>query len=45
MARRLAKLKKTVRKQPVIPGVYVNDNFGRWQSDFNHQVDHCLSEE
>ena len=22
--------------------IYVNDNFGRWQSDFNKQVDHCL---
>jgi nicotinamidase-related amidase len=21
---------------------YVNDNFGRWQSDFRRQVQHCL---
>lgn len=25
-----------------IPAVYVNDNFGRWRSDFGAQVDHCL---
>jgi nicotinamidase-related amidase len=25
-----------------IPVVYVNDNFGRWQSDLNRQVEHCL---
>ena len=22
--------------------IYVNDNFGRWRSDFNAQVEHCL---
>jgi nicotinamidase-related amidase len=27
-----------------IPAVYVNDNFGRWRSDFNAQVDHCLND-
>lgn len=25
-----------------IPVVYVNDNFGRWQSDFRGVVEHCL---
>jgi nicotinamidase-related amidase len=25
-----------------IPAIYVNDNFGRWRSDFSAQVDHCL---
>lgn len=25
-----------------IPVVYVNDNFGRWRSDFNDVVNHCL---
>lgn len=24
-----------------IPAIYVNDNFGRWQSDFRAQVEHC----
>jgi len=27
-----------------IPAIYVNDNFGRWRSDFHAQVDHCLTE-
>src|SRR5205814_3764657 len=22
--------------------IYVNDNFGRWQSDFRRQVQHCM---
>lgn len=25
-----------------IPILYVNDNFGRWKSDFKAQVEHCL---
>lgn len=25
-----------------IPCIYVNDNFGHWQADFNKLVDHCL---
>lgn len=24
-----------------VPSVYVNDNFGRWQSDFKAQVEYC----
>jgi nicotinamidase-related amidase len=28
-----------------IPTLYVNDNFGRWQSDFQKLVDHCCSAE
>lgn len=43
MARRLAELKRRAR-QANVPVVYVNDNFGRWQSDFNTQVNHCLEE-
>ena len=27
-----------------VPVVYVNDNFGRWRSDFNAQVEHCLQD-
>jgi nicotinamidase-related amidase len=41
MARRVAALKRRAR-QAEIPVIYVNDNFGRWRSDFNAQVDHCL---
>ena len=43
MARRLAELKRRA-KQYDIPIVYVNDNFGRWRSDFNAQVEHCLQD-
>jgi nicotinamidase-related amidase len=41
MARRLARLKEKARRAG-IPAIYVNDNFGRWQSDFNRVVEHCL---
>lgn len=41
MARKLLRLKQRAKKAGV-PVVYVNDNFGRWQSDFRRQVQHCL---
>ena len=41
MARALAELKRRA-KAANVPVVYVNDNFGRWQSNFNSQVEHCL---
>src|ERR1051326_388110 len=41
MARRLAELKRRA-KQAGIPAVYVNDNYGKWQSDFNRLIEHCL---
>lgn len=44
MAKRLAALKKRVREAE-IPVIYVNDNFGRWQSDFNKLLAHCLEED
>ena len=40
MARRLAALKGRARKLD-IPAIYVNDNFGRWRSDFATLVAHC----
>ena len=40
-ADRAAELKRRAREAK-IPVVYVNDNFGRWQSNFNTQVEHCL---
>lgn len=43
MARRLAAFKDRA-KQEGVPIVYVNDNFGRWRSDFNAQVEHCLQD-
>lgn len=27
-----------------IPVLYVNDNFGKWRSDFQQQVQHCLQD-
>src|SRR5947208_1829959 len=41
MARRIADLKRRAKEQGV-PVVYVNDSFGRWRSDLNAQVEHCL---
>lgn len=41
MAQRLLALKRRLQAANV-PTIYVNDNFGRWQSDFNKQVEHCL---
>jgi len=29
-------------RQANVPVIYVNDNFGRWRSDFRAQVEHCL---
>lgn len=43
MAHRIAALKKAARKAG-IPAIYVNDNFGRWQSDFRRVVEHCLQD-
>ena len=40
MARRLARLKARARRAG-IPAVYVNDNYGRWRSDFRHLTAHC----
>jgi nicotinamidase-related amidase len=42
-ARKIAGLKKRARRAGV-PTIYVNDNFGRWRSDFRQQVEHCLGE-
>jgi nicotinamidase-related amidase len=44
MAERIADLKR-VAKEHGVPVVYVNDNFGRWRSDFKAQVEHCLRPE
>lgn len=41
MAERIAELKRRACRLK-IPAVYVNDNFGRWRSDFQAYVDHCL---
>jgi nicotinamidase-related amidase len=40
-ARRIAVLKRRARAAGV-PVIYINDNFGRWRSDFREAVVHCL---
>ena len=44
VGKNIAALKKRA-KAAGIPCVYVNDNFGRWQSDFNKIVEHCTDDE
>ena len=41
VAERVAELKQRA-KEAKVPVIYVNDNFGRWRSDFHAQVKHCL---
>jgi len=41
MARRLAKLKRRARQEK-IPIIYVNDNFGKWRSDFRKLIGDSL---
>lgn len=43
IARTVASLKNKASAAGV-PVIYVNDNFGRWQSDFRKLVDHCLND-
>ena len=42
VAERIARLKARAR-QADVPVVYVNDNHGKWRSDFRQQVDHVLA--
>jgi nicotinamidase-related amidase len=42
MAIRLAALKRRASGAG-IPAIYVNDNFGRWRSDFRQTVAHCTA--
>jgi nicotinamidase-related amidase len=42
MAKQLAELKRRARKHR-IPAIYINDNFGRWKSDFRRIVEHCTA--
>jgi nicotinamidase-related amidase len=43
MARRLASLTSRARAARV-PIIYVNDNFGKWRTDFRHLLEHCLND-
>ena len=40
MARCLAALKRRA-KEARVPVIYVNDNFGKWQSDLSRLLEHC----
>ena len=42
-AKKLAALKRRA-KQANVPVIYVNDNFGKWRSDFRQQLGHVLEE-
>jgi nicotinamidase-related amidase len=42
-AKAIAALKKRARGARV-PIIYVNDNFGRWRSDFRNLLEHCLGD-
>jgi nicotinamidase-related amidase len=42
-AKRIAALKKRC-SEAGIPAVYVNDNFGKWRSDFKKLISHCLKD-
>lgn len=41
MTKAIRHLKERARRAGA-PTIYINDNFGRWRSDFRHQVDFCL---
>lgn len=38
------KLLKTEARKNNIPVIYVNDNFGKWKSNINVLVDHCIND-
>lgn len=39
----IADLKRRAKAEG-IPVIYANDNFGRWRSDFNEVLEHCLND-
>jgi nicotinamidase-related amidase len=43
MARRLAALREKAKRENV-PVIYVNDNFGKWQSNFKTILEHAVHE-
>jgi nicotinamidase-related amidase len=43
-AKNIARLKERAHRARV-PVIYVNDNFGRWRSDFKRIVTHCLQDD
>jgi len=43
-AKRIARLKARAMEAG-IPSIYVNDNFGKWRSDFRALVGHCIDDD
>jgi len=43
-AKNIAQLKEQT-SQAGIPAIYVNDNFGKWRSDFRRLVAHCIDDD
>lgn len=43
MAKKIVVLKERASELK-IPAIYVNDNLGRWQSDFQGVIQHCLND-
>jgi nicotinamidase-related amidase len=43
-AKQIAALKQACRRVR-IPAIYVNDNFGKWRSDFRTLISHCLDDD
>jgi nicotinamidase-related amidase len=44
MSKNLAELKRRA-KEAGVPVIYVNDNFGKWQSDFKRILEHVLEDD
>ena len=44
MARRLRELKRRARDAGIAT-IYINDNFGKWRSDFRSLVAHCITDD
>ncbi|MCM3720281.1 cysteine hydrolase family protein [Fictibacillus phosphorivorans] len=44
IAEKIANLKKRAKKEE-IPVIYVNDNFGQWQSDKQKLVEYCMEQD
>lgn len=42
-AKRIAALAERARAAG-LPVIFANDNFGRWRSNFNEAIDHCLND-
>src|SRR5205814_7385593 len=44
LADKIARLKRRA-KAAKVPVIYVNDNFGKWRSDFHQQLEHVIGDD